>query len=115
MVGVAGRFPNLPVGLLEQLLGMGSVAVHVPVIGALSGDEIIIRLVGEAFGLRQVRVAAPQVSVTVAIVVLRDGKPSGNTGEGEDGHPDELAWVHAIASVGHKVAEAAEGRVAKSG
>ena len=106
VVGVARGLPDLTVGLLEQLLGVLGVAVHVPVIGALGGLKIAIGLMGEPFGLGEVGVVAPQI----AIVVLREGKASGDAGQGDKGSPGELTTIHAIASVGHKVSEADEMR-----
>jgi hypothetical protein len=99
MVGVARGFPDFTIGLLEQLFGVGSVTVHVPAIGALGGLKVAVCLMGEAFGLGEVRVAAPQA---VIVVILRKGEASSDTGKGDEGHPCELTWVHVVASVGQK-------------
>lgn len=106
MVGVARSRPDLAVGLLEQLLGMLRVAVHIPAVGALGGEKITVGLMSELFGLREVGVTAPET----VVVVLREGEASGDAGEGDEGHPGELTWVHVVASVGHKVSEADEMR-----
>ncbi len=115
MVGVARGLPDLAIGLLEQLLGMLGVTVQVPAIGALCGNKITVCLMGELFSLREVGVATPHVPVVVVVAILRKGEAASDTGKGDKGHPGELTWVHAIASVGHKVPEADEMRYGFAG
>lgn len=64
---------QLAVGLVQKILGFRGMAFHVPLIGLLGGNNLVVRLVGEALCRGQVGMSR-RISV-VRRRTLRDGDP----------------------------------------
>jgi len=55
-VSGGGGLPQLIIRLIEQILGMLSVTLHVPLVGLLGLDDLLEGVMAHALGIRKVRV-----------------------------------------------------------
>src|SRR5581483_6809729 len=86
-VGCFGGFFDLVVRLLEQFLGLCSVAVHVKFICALRSRNLRIGLVDQALCCSEVGVAAPTH-------ILSSEETAGHEPEAQNGAEDNVACFH---------------------
>ena len=62
-VGRYGCRLELPVGLIEEILGVGGVAVHVPLIRLLRGYDSVVGLGAKTLRGSQIRMPAANVAL----------------------------------------------------
>jgi hypothetical protein len=82
VVGGLGGLLELVVGLIEEVLSFGGVAVHVPFVGLLGGSDLLPGLRAEALGCGEIRVTV-RVDVVLRHLSADDASDHESTGKRE--------------------------------